>query len=291
MALKESALVWRCKGEQLLGIVAAPATPAASRLGLLIVVGGPQVRSGSHRMFTLLARELAEQGVVSLRFDVRGMGDSSGAQRGFEQLSDDIASAIDVLIRAQPELEGVVLWGLCDGASAALLYLDERRDSRVLGVCLANPWVRSPASQARAQVKHYYRDRLRQPEFWLKLLRGGVSIDAWRGFWRARRLGKSAPVTAASPGFQQRMARGWKALDGAKLLLMSGADYTAREFEEYARLDAEWAALLTDPRLQRVDLPAADHTFSRPADLAAVQQATGAWLLTLDGRNKEQDHG
>lgn len=291
MDLNESVLTWRCEGEQLVGIVAEPANQLSTRLGVLIVVGGPQVRSGSHRMFTLLARGLAAQGIVSLRFDVRGMGDSSGAQRGFEQLSDDIATAIDALLGAQPRLAGVVLWGLCDGASAALLYADERRDPRVLGVCLANPWVRSPASQARAQVKHYYRDRLRQPAFWLKLLRGGVSINAWRGFWRARQLGKSAPAAAASLGFQQRMARGWKVLDGAKLLLMSGADYTAREFEEYARLDTEWAALLTDLRLQRVDLPGADHTFSRPTDLAAVQQATSAWLMTIDGVKKEQDRG
>lgn len=291
MVLNESALVWRCEGEQLVGIVAGPAAGAACRLGVLIIVGGPQVRSGSHRMFTLLARGLAGQGIVSLRFDVRGMGDSSGAQRGFEQLSDDIASAIDALLSAQPQLDGVVLWGLCDGASAALLYLDERRDSRVQGVCLANPWVRSPASQARVQVRHYYRDRLRQPAFWLKLLRGGVSIDAWRGFWQARRLGKSAPAAAAL-AFQQRMARGWRALNGAKLLLMSGADYTAREFEEYARLDTGWAALLAEARLQRVDLAGADHTFSQPADLAAAQQATAAWLLRLEGlHDEEQLHG
>lgn len=289
MDVSESALTWDCDGEQLVGVVAAPASTPSSLLGLLIVVGGPQVRSGSHRMFTLLARGLARVGVVSLRFDVRGMGDSSGAQRDFEQLSEDIASAINALLSAQPQLVGVVLWGLCDGASAALLYLDERRDPRVRGVCLANPWVRSAASQARAQVKHYYRDRLRQPAFWLKLLRGGVSIAAWRDFWRARRLGRSPPVTAASLGFQQRMARGWKALDGAKLLLMSGADYTAREFEEYARLDAEWATLLTDSNLLRVDLLAADHTFSRPADLVAAQQATSTWLLTIAGRKKEHD--
>ena len=46
---------------------------AASR-GMLIVVGGPQYRAGSHRQFTLLARDVAATGVPTMRFDYRGMG-------------------------------------------------------------------------------------------------------------------------------------------------------------------------------------------------------------------------
>lgn len=279
MNARETALTWPCGADTLLGIVAGPEGRDPQALGVLIVVGGPQVRTGSHRMFTLLSRGLASAGVVSLRFDVRGMGDSTGAPRSFEQLSDDIGSAIDALLVAEPRLSGVVLWGLCDGASAALLYLDERRDPRVQGVCLANPWVRSAVSQARAQVKHYYRDRLRQPAFWLKLLRGGIRLDALSGYFRARRQGRaSAPQ---SQGFQQRMARGWRAGALPTLLLMSGDDYTAREFDEYVRADADWSALVADPRAQRVDLAGADHTFSRPGDLGWVQQATLTWLRAL----------
>jgi alpha/beta superfamily hydrolase len=48
---------------------------------VLVIVGGPQYRAGSHRQFTLLARSLAEQGFAVLRFDYRGMGDSTGAMR------------------------------------------------------------------------------------------------------------------------------------------------------------------------------------------------------------------
>lgn len=282
MALRERALTWSLGADTLVGVLAEPVA-RRSPFGVVIVVGGPQCRSGAHRMFTLLARALAERGHTSLRFDVRGMGDSSGAQRSFEQLDEDIGSAIDQLLREVPDLQGVVLWGLCDGASAALLYLDAAVDARVRGLCLANPWVRSVATQARTQMRHYYAARLRAPAFWRKLLRGGVGVTALREWWQARRAARGPVVEAL--GFQGRMARGWRRLPLPKLLLMSGSDYTAREFDELARLDPDWTALQADPLLQRVDLAEADHTLSDPKHLEAAWLACAAWLDGLEGRD------
>ncbi|MEO6566032.1 MAG: alpha/beta fold hydrolase, partial [Casimicrobiaceae bacterium] len=81
----------------------------------MIVVGGPQYRVGSHRQFALLARALARVGIPALRFDYRGMGDSEGDRRSFDEIDADIAAAIDTLCR-EAHLARVVLWGLCDGA-------------------------------------------------------------------------------------------------------------------------------------------------------------------------------
>jgi hypothetical protein len=80
------------------------------------------------------------------------------------------------------------------------------------------------------------------------------------------------------------MARGWKRLPVPRLLLMSGKDYTAREFDELAALDRDWGARIKDPLLQRVDLVQADHTFSDPKDLEAAWQACAAWLARLAPR-------
>ena len=74
----EFPVVFSCGGDQLVGMV----HPAAARLGVVIVVGGPQYRVGSHRQFVLMARDLAREGYPVLRFDYRGMGDSDGAVRG-----------------------------------------------------------------------------------------------------------------------------------------------------------------------------------------------------------------
>ena len=142
--LDERALQFGCDGEALVGILSPAAAPA--KRGVLVIVGGPQYRAGSHRQFALLARHLAEQGIPALRFDYRGLGDSSGAARTFEDVGADIRSAIDAFQAAVPGLQEVVLWGLCDGAAAALFY--GHQDPRVAGLVLLNPWARSAAGLA-----------------------------------------------------------------------------------------------------------------------------------------------
>src|SRR5262245_37346209 len=54
---EDIAVQFDCEGQRLFGILSQPASPG--RRGVLIVVGGPQYRAGSHRQFTLLARDLA----------------------------------------------------------------------------------------------------------------------------------------------------------------------------------------------------------------------------------------
>src|SRR5712692_9618697 len=137
MTHNEIALIFDCEGESLVGILSG-AGPLAGR-GVLIVVGGPQYRVGSHRQFTLLARHLAERGVPALRFDYRGMGDSGGEFRTFERVGADIRWAVDRFFASVPGLKEVVIWGLCDAASAALFYAHQ--DERVSGLILLNPWV------------------------------------------------------------------------------------------------------------------------------------------------------
>lgn len=282
----ESVLPIRCHGQVLPAILAQPVSPSqmASPLAMLVVVGGPQYRAGSHRQFVKLSRHFAAVGVPVLRFDVRGMGDAEGEQRSFENLDDDIAAAIDALLASQPRGTRAVLWGLCDGASASLLYLDRRLDSRVAGVALLNPWVRSRATLARTQVKHYYAQRLLEPAFWAKLLRGGVGPGALSGLWsslRAARIGAAIPLDEADITFQQCMARQWRRFDGHILLLLSGNDYTAREFEETVANDPAWRGAMKRAKLQRVDLPGADHTLSDAAGRLACEAATLRWLQTL----------
>ncbi len=135
-----------------------------------------------------------------------------------------------------------MLWGLCDAASAALLYCDETRDPRIAGLCLLNPWVRSAASLAKTQVKHYYGQRLLQKAFWTKLLSGGVNIGR-AGSELLRKLGQASSGTEQPLGFQARMARGWKNFHGPILLILSGDDYTAKEFLEYTAGSENWRGL------------------------------------------------
>jgi len=280
----EQALQFDCAGEALVGVLSLPSKPPAAGVetAVLIVVGGPQYRVGSHRQFTLLGRALAAGGYPAFRFDYRGMGDSSGALRDFEVTCTDIEAAIDAVQRARPSVRHVVLWGLCDGASAALLFLDDRSDPRVTGLCLVNPWVRSPESLARTHVKHYYLSRLMQADFWRKLARGDVARQALTELVRnlrlaGRRVSLASTAATALP-FQQRMARAWQAFAGPMLLVLSGDDYVAHEFHEQVRGEPGWRGALERGNVTRLDMAAANHTFSEPVDARKVEEATLEWL-------------
>lgn len=289
MRLSERPIAFDCEGDDLVGLVTVPET--ARSIACLVIVGGPQYRVGSHRQFVQLTRALAAAGIASLRFDSRGMGDSEGEPHSFEQLDDDIAAALQALRREVPEAERVVLIGLCDGASAALMYLDRRGlDRRVAGLCLMNPWVRTEAGEAAVRVRHYYLDRLKSGEFWSKLLRGGVAQDALteaaNSVWRMvrRRASEPAAPTRAQPDaahFTDRMARGAQSFDGPLMLVTSGRDYTAKEFLNAAQADRRWREVLQRPATRRIELPDADHTFSAPADERQFERYCVAWLDAL----------
>jgi exosortase A-associated hydrolase 1 len=279
---EEQALAFRCHDDWLTGIVSRPAATAAPTRGVLVVVGGPQYRIGSHRQFALLARDLASRGIAAMRFDVRGMGDSSGAARDFEVIGDDIRCAIDAFADAMPGLQEVVLWGLCDGASAAALYAPG--DKRVRGLVLLNPWVRTDDGLARATLRHHYRDRLRSPDFWRKLAGGqfdwGRSLAsmvklAHTAFGRqARKVGVGARAT-----LPERMRDSLRAFDGRTLLVIGGADMTGREFCDVAASTPAWKRLVESPRVTWRRLDDADHTFSRRAWRDQVADWTCEWVL------------
>lgn len=292
-SVQEEALQLHCAGDTLTAILSRPTTPERAHVGVIVVVGGPQYRVGSHRQFVALCRGLASDGIAALRFDVRGMGDSTGELRSFEALDDDIAAAVDGLLEHAPEVRQVLLWGLCDGASAALLYMERRQDQRVGGLVLLNPWVRSAATLARAHVKHYYLQRLRQKDFWTKLLGGGVAMKASRDLLSNLKLargsgeGKTFSTHSSAGGFRGAMARAARDLKGPILLVLSGQDYTAKEFIEHLPQQPAWQACLARAATRRLDMPLADHTFSQPEQQDSLQAETIRWVQVSFGAKSE----
>jgi len=282
---EEHGVVFDCEGEGLLGIVAHP--EGALRRGVLIVVGGPQYRAGSHRQFVLLARYLAESSVPNMRFDYRGMGDSTGAVRDFERIQADIRAAVDHFFQAVPEMEEVILWGLCDAASAAASYA--ATDSRVSGVVLLNPWVRTEAGQAKAVLKHYYLQRAMDLAFWKKAFSGNFDVKASLASF-ARNLGQAAHANRPPPpgphanahereSLPDRMRAALERFDGRILFILSGNDLTAKEFLDVVAADSRWSHLLADSRVERIDVREANHTFSSRAWRDLVAESTRAWIL------------
>ncbi len=275
-AIDEEALVLTAKGEPIVGVLTRPTGPA--RVGVIIVVGGPQYRAGSHRQFVSLAWALAAAGCAVLRFDYRGMGDSGGALRDFEQVDLDLRAAIDAIAARLPQLDRIVLWGLCDGASAALMYAPT--DPRISALALANPWARGVDTQARTQLVHYYARRLLSFDVWRRALLGKLRVRESVSDIGGSVRQAIGPSGSAISDYRQRMVEALVTFPGPVLWLMSGADLTAREFETFMRADGR-RKLLTASRCTRVDFADADHTFSSAAADSAVATATAHWLASL----------
>lgn len=284
----EFPLVLPC-GADLLSATLHVAGPEARRGVVIIVAGGPQYRAGAHRQFVSMARKLAAQGFPVLRFDLRGMGDSSGSYLGYEHSVPDIRAAVDALMARQPQLREVALVGECESASGILFYAF--RDPRVSGTVLINPWVRTTEGRAQVILKDYYLDRLRSPEFWAKLRSGTFSVggslkslvEVVQAYVRGKRMFAKSALGQAQDDLSTlplpvRTATGMSRFKGRVLLLMSGNDYIAREFDEVVAASRAWDGLLSDPRVLRCDVEGADHTFSRKHWKNAASDAIVGWI-------------
>lgn len=271
-----------CEGSELYGLLELPEAPKDA--AVLVVVGGPQYRVGSHRQFTLLCRALAAEGFAAMRFDHRGVGDSEGSTT-FEALDLDISAAIDELTERVPEANSVVIWGLCDAASAAMMYA--AKDERVRGLVLVNPWLRDDTTVARAYVRYYYLKQLVSREFWRRFLTGRLNVLAslCSLFQTAASALRRTPAAGGALGdgvtqpFQLRMRTGLSRFEGNVLVILSGEDITAAEFEQSARADRHWRSILEAPHVTIKRLPDANHTFSRAKWRSTVEQRTLEWMM------------
>jgi uncharacterized protein len=284
-------LLIECEGARLVGLLHQP-TQLNGTVGVVVIVGGPQYRIGSHRQFVLLARSLAQAGYPVLRFDYRGMGDSEGELAGFEHIASDVRHAIDALLTRVPQLRQVVLWGLCDGASAACFYAAS--DARVLALALLNPWVRGQQTLARSLLFNYYVARLFNRQAWRELLgkRAKLSSAFKSVLSTARQALPGAPTPAvAAPAagasvppsapLLPRVAAGLEKFQGAILLVIAGTDVTGAEFVQGIAQHRGLRRRLARPNVTRRVLETADHTFSTRAWRDQVAHWTGEWLESV----------
>ena len=289
----EEALVFSADPASLVGILHRPAGTGLP-IGVVVVVGGPQYRVGSHRQFVLLARRLADAGIAVLRFDMAGMGDSGGPPVTFETANGNVAAALDALFGSCPHLRGVVLWGLCDGASAALMYAP--RDPRVAGLVILNPWVRTSAGLARTHLRSHYLQRFASPAYWLKVVRSPSTLLA-----SARSLGRDLATARTQPsdaaggvvagpahsggGGQEpylgRMLEGARQFRGRVLVLLSGRDLTASEFKALVCSNSAWRRAFSRKTVFSRELPESDHTFSSRERREWVEDRTLEFLRSL----------
>lgn len=289
--MSESCISFDVQQKNLIGILHLPESAKSKDVGVLIIVGGPQTRVGSHRQFVLLSRFLMENGIASMRFDYRGMGDSEGGEANYLDVSDDIHSAINAF-KAEANVKQVVLWGLCDAASSALIYQYHYPVNDVIGMILLNPWVRSEQGEAKTIMKHYYLNRLKDPALWRKVFslkfdfKGSVSSFSDN---LKKMLTSNPPVQAQSEekpatnndNYIQHMLRGLTSFQQQVLLVISGDDLTASEFLELLKSSKPWQQQIEAKVDKTHTIEQANHTFSTQQWRQEVEQQSLDWVNSL----------
>lgn len=135
--MKERAIQFGAAG-QLAGVLTIPDDkPIRECLGL--VNSGLMPRSGPYRVYTQLARRLAELDIATLRFDLGGLGDSAAGTSGRlrNRTRHEIGAAVAELANQFPT-SGISLGGICSGAEDSLRYADS--DARVSRVVMIDPF-------------------------------------------------------------------------------------------------------------------------------------------------------
>jgi dienelactone hydrolase len=150
---------------QLAGIVTEPEQSDAAqarRVGFVLVSAGLVPKFGPFRLYAQLARRLAREGFLAMRFDLGGIGDSQQERTNLplrERTEAEIRAAIDHMMERY-ELDGVVLGGLCSGAEDSFRFAE--RDVRVKGVVMIDPFgYRTPGWGWRNAVHRLTRRTLR----------------------------------------------------------------------------------------------------------------------------------
>lgn len=261
-------LTFPCDGADLGATLDAGGGPT----GLLMVTGGTQTRIGSHRMYERLASALAERGIACLRYDRRGVGDSGGVDPGFRGSRPDLADALACLRSAAPGVRRVHGFGLCDGATALMLFGGE---AGLDGAILVNPWLVEAAAGAPppAAIRRHYRERLLSREGWRKLLSGGVDYrKLFKGIGSIAKRQHGSPLAAEAAAALARRPLPVQ-------LILAHRDATAVAAE--AELKASKFGHLLD-EAQRIDSDS--HTFARAGDEAALLDAVVAAVGRLEAQ-------
>lgn len=279
-------------GQQSLGIY----QPAASELLVLMVNGGAQTRAGSHRMQQQLAQHWQQAGLASLRFDFPGFGDADGEPGTFVDHARYLTELPAQLERHFGKVRPIVLFGLCDGATAALLASPWLQPQALI---LLNPWCRTTENHAHTMLKFYYLRRIVSGEFWQKLLRGqwqaGASMASFLQLIRPaaakfRTADRHAPTTqlSAAAGTHTltelttdtaipQALRHWMQIKAPVQLILSGADLTAAECRQLLQMPRYHCIA---KQTQLIDIVDANHTVTDPEHFMQLQLATAVFLGT-----------
>ena len=228
-------------------LVGTLSVPPQTRSACLVVHGWSTCRAGPHRLLVKLANALAARGVASLRFDIRGRGDSEGEFAG-TSLDDMIEDALSAARFLRERLDvPLSAFGLCSGGNVAIGAAARADFERIVGV-----------STLPFQEKHTRRGRLRKIAARMRLLaRKALMPSTWLRFFKGEvnvgRVARGAVGGEGSTGLKRSsrdLVAEFSLYVGSVLFIYGGADAEGRSarthYEEFCAekgLDASFRAV------------------------------------------------
>ncbi len=273
-------------GRRLFGVAHLPRHRRRA-VGVLYLNSGVHNRVGPHRIYVKTARRLSRLGLVSLRLDLPGTGDSEAAELEMHFDCHDAAgvpAAIDYLT-GELGVETVVLLGLCAGARVAVRAAarDPRVDAVVAWSMPVDSWAANmPGSEAGYMSPIGARGQLRT---WAGK---ALSPAAWARYRRSdNRMGRDVlrtlsgllpaglrPTARRQADFRRSLERCFA--ERRRMLFAYGEDDEVphREFIDLCPQVARGER----PECACFVVPAGSHSFTSAAAEAAVIEGTAAWL-------------
>ncbi|MGU9981933.1 alpha/beta fold hydrolase [Phreatobacter sp. HK31-P] len=265
------------EGNRLFGVICQPRAAAPGKPVLLIVNAGRNSHVGWARSSVLLARELAAEGIASLRMDLAGIGDGQD-RPGADDTVDAVlyhpandaqmADAVDLL--AARGFGQVTVLGACSGAYLALHHA--ARDPRITGLILVNiqRFVWRPGETVEQAIASAYplaasyAAKVLEARAWKRLLTGERKIGPLiREF--GRRFG--ARLRAVAPSEQTKVARDMvRKLAERRVpveLMFSENDAGLGDMALHFGANGRW--LTARDNLHLTIIPGADHDLTPPA--------------------------
>jgi pimeloyl-ACP methyl ester carboxylesterase len=273
--------------QHLFGIVTEPDPGALRRAGtaVLLLNAGILHTAGPSCLYVSLARRLAEEGYVVLRFDFAGIGDSEprADTLTFDQGALIEARAAMDLLAATHGVERFLVAGICSGAVQS--YRVALADPRVVGAAMLNPQGYFASSgkriesyvEAEKDKQYLLRVSMRRKESWLRLLRGEVDLIGLAKALSARALRPFAE--RGGHGEIAGLAQGFAALVERGTVLLH---VYAEEDPGLIELDLVARAMPAEMRraMRPEIVPAADHLFTPLHAQRSLLELLRGWLAT-----------
>jgi pimeloyl-ACP methyl ester carboxylesterase len=278
--IREQALVLGAR-KSLVGVIAQGPTNNPANPAVVILNSGIIHRVGPNRIFVRLARVLAAQGYVVLRFDLSGIGDSEPRADGLEPLAAALTDIREVLdsLESTRQIRRVILVGLCSGADHSVIYGGQ--DERVAGVVLIDPSVpRTPGYYFR-----HYRRRVFRWQSWRNfvLARHPLWKALGRSVRRPARIVEDDPQLQPWPDLRSPEVRNFlceayaRAVSAGVQIMAIFTGGREDQHNDPRQLFEAFPKVRFGSQLRLEFLGSADHTFSFESDRGRLLQIIMEW--------------